>query len=181
MWSHPYISQLFTIRCLLSDIPGVVPVLLYYFYFQWNVLEEHTEMVPAVRNVTLVSIQLEKMWYNALHVQMDILRSRKGPLLSPCASVIIKIFCSSFRGGNICRVSSLYILLKLLISITIKIMARCTEPTPLAFDNLFSSNSMKFLLYPPQTLFVVGILFSRCLCVRVCVSVRASVCNVLFP
>ena len=33
-------------------------------------------------------------------------------------------------------------------------------------------------LYPPQTLFVVGILFSRCPCVRA--SVRASVRNVLF-
>ena len=42
------------------------------------------------------------------------------------------------------------------------------------------------LLYPPQTLFVVGILFSRCPCVcaslRACVRpcVRASVRNVLF-
>ena len=34
------------------------------------------------------------------------------------------------------------------------------------------------LLYPPQTLFVVGILFSRC--PSVCPSVRASVRNVLF-
>ena len=34
-------------------------------------------------------------------------------------------------------------------------------------------------LYPPQTLFVVGILFSRCPSVRP--SVRASVRNVLFP
>ena len=32
---------------------------------------------------------------------------------------------------------------------------------------------------PPQTLFVVGILFSRCPCVRACV--RASACNILFP
>ena len=32
----------------------------------------------------------------------------------------------------------------------------------------------KKLLYPPQTLFVVGILFSRCPCVRACVC--ASVC-----
>ena len=37
-------------------------------------------------------------------------------------------------------------------------------------------------LYPPQTLFVVGVLFSRCPCVRVCVRpcVRPSVRNVLF-
>ena len=34
-------------------------------------------------------------------------------------------------------------------------------------------------LYPPQTLFVGGILFSRCLCVRP--SVCASVRNALFP
>ena len=34
-------------------------------------------------------------------------------------------------------------------------------------------------LYPPQTLFVGGILFSRCPCVRP--SVRASVRNALFP
>ena len=34
-------------------------------------------------------------------------------------------------------------------------------------------------LYPPQTLFVVSILFSRCPCVRP--SVRPSVRNVLFP
>ena len=31
------------------------------------------------------------------------------------------------------------------------------------------------VLYPPQTLFVVGILFSRCPCVRVCACVRACV------
>ena len=35
-------------------------------------------------------------------------------------------------------------------------------------------NEQIHLLYPLQTLFVVGILFS-------CPSVRASVCNVLFP
>ena len=35
-------------------------------------------------------------------------------------------------------------------------------------------------LYPPQTLFVVGILFSRCPSVRL-FGVRLSVCNVLFP
>ena len=32
-----------------------------------------------------------------------------------------------------------------------------------------SNQDLSYLLYPPQTLFVVGILFSRCLCVRVCV------------
>ena len=36
-----------------------------------------------------------------------------------------------------------------------------------------------WFLYPPQTLFVVGILFSRCPCVRPCV--RASVCACVRP
>ena len=39
--------------------------------------------------------------------------------------------------------------------------------------------STQCLLYPPQTLFVGGILFSRCPSVRV--SVRPSVRNALFP
>ena len=33
-----------------------------------------------------------------------------------------------------------------------------------------------YFLYPPQTLFVVGILFSRCPCVRVCVHACVRVC-----
>ena len=39
---------------------------------------------------------------------------------------------------------------------------------------MFWLRNKKFL-YPPQTLFVVGILFSRCQCVCVCASVCASV------
>ena len=34
---------------------------------------------------------------------------------------------------------------------------------------------IEIYLYPPQTLFVVGILFSRCPCVRVCACVRVCV------
>ena len=40
-------------------------------------------------------------------------------------------------------------------------------------------HSKHVFLYPQQTLFVVGILFSRCPCVRA--SVRPSVRNALFP
>ena len=40
---------------------------------------------------------------------------------------------------------------------------------------IFSNKNLQYFLYPPQTLFVGGILFSRC------PSVRASVRNALFP
>ena len=60
---------------------------------------------------------------------------------------------------------------------TAPIGAVCSGSTLCASILNFISNARQ-LLYPPQTLFVVGILFSRC------PSVRASVCpsvrNVLF-
>ena len=50
---------------------------------------------------------------------------------------------------------------------------------------IFELALAEFYFIPPQTLFVVGILFSRCPCVRACVCVRPCVCpsvrNVLFP
>ena len=45
--------------------------------------------------------------------------------------------------------------------------------------SLPGSGKIFLYLYPPQTLFVVGILFSRC--PSVCASVHASICNFLFP
>ena len=42
-------------------------------------------------------------------------------------------------------------------------------------SNILVCPYLLFFLYPPQTLFVVGILFSRC------PSVRVSVRNLLFP
>ena len=56
-----------------------------------------------------------------------------------------------------------------------------TIPTFLPSSYFFSYFSLKssnysYFSYPPQTLFVVGILFSRCSCVRVCVRACVRVC-----
>ena len=57
----------------------------------------------------------------------------------------------------------------------------CVNDNKDAYPHFAFFISIFQFLYPPQTLFVVGILFSRCPCVRVCVRpcMRVSLRNVL--
>ena len=63
------------------------------------------------------------------------------------------------------------------VSVDIGMTLSCVQDIPRTSGWIQHLGMMKTFLYPPQTLFVGGILFSRCPCVRPCVrpSVRLSV------
>ena len=162
-----------------------------------KILNSFINWLPCVMTKNLLCIYTPRklcLWWGILFSRCPSVRPCVRPSVTFCFLNNLKsnywIFIKLFKNIHICKTvrpsvtfcflnnlkSNYWIFIKLFKNIHIcktLLFWACLSVCP-------SVVTLTQSLYPPQTLFVVGILFSRCPCVSVLASVCASVRNVVF-